>query len=100
MTEEQRDYARRTMDTLRHAAELASPLLLLIVIYFVKPIFDAVPVVARQQEVMAVQQQNIAHNIGIISAKQERLDAQNINISTKVEVLSDKVTRLERKVDE
>jgi len=100
MTEEHKEQTRRVMDTVRHIVELISPFLLLIILYFVKPIFDAVPVVARQQEVMAIQQQNIANNVSQINAKQERLDAQLIGVQTRVEVLADKTARIERKLGE
>lgn len=94
------EQGRRVMDTIRHLAEFTSPFLLLAIVYFIKPIFDAVPLLQRQAEVAAVQQQTLVNQVAEVSVKQERVSAQVVQVGTKVEILGEKVGRLERKIDE
>ena len=91
---------RRAADAFHEVLRIVTPILLLAVIYFVKPIFDAVPRLERQAEVSAIQQQAALNAMVEVSAKQESSRAEITNVKTKVEVLSEKVSRLERKLDD
>lgn len=90
---------RRMTDTIDHLARIATPLLLVAVVYFVKQIFDVVPVLERQFEVMSVQQQAVVSAVAQVNDKQEALGADLAVVRTKVEVVNEKVNRLERKID-
>lgn len=79
---------------------LGTPLLLLVVIYFVKPIFDAVPKLQLQAEVSAERQQSLANTMAEVSVKQEGLAVQINSLNTDVKIVGEKVSRLERKIGE
>lgn len=82
-----------------YVLRFVTPLLLVAVIYFVKPLVDAVPRLEKQVEIAATQQQTLVNEVAEVSVKQERVSAQVVQVGTKVEILSEKVSRLERKID-
>lgn len=95
------DQMKRAMNNMAfQLLRLGTPMLLLAVLYFVKPIFDAVPKLQMQAEVAAVQQQALVSTMADVSAKQEGLAVQINSLNTDVKIVGEKVSRLERKIDE
>lgn len=94
------DMKHRLLRVEHHLLRIITPLLLVGLIYFLKPIVDAVPQLEKKADVAAAQQQAIVNQMAEVSVKQERVSAQVVQVGTKVEILSEKVSRLERKIDD
>lgn len=80
---------RRMADILR---QWLNPVLLAIVIYFVKPVFDKFPDVEKKLDALTNQQQEMSETLDMLQPEVQRA-------VTKIEVLDVKVNRIEKKVD-